>query len=65
MTKVNVSGSTCCASADYDKKTQTLTITFVKGGSHTYHGVEPQIVRAFGKAGSHGRYFNFRIRNEY
>lgn len=55
--------STCVADYVYNKDTQTLTIYFVKGGSHTYTGIPQEIVDGLEGAGSKGQYFNANIRD--
>ena len=57
--------STCVASFQYDKKTRTLVINFVKGGSYTYENVPPTVIKGLQQAGSQGQYFNAHIRNNY
>jgi hypothetical protein len=55
-------GSTCVANIDYDEKTQTLDVTFVKRGSHTYTDVSKELAESFISAGSKGQFFNSNIR---
>lgn len=58
--------STCVASIDYDEKTRTLVVGFVKGGgSYTYEDVPPLVVKNFKSAGSLGQFFNSNIKNSY
>lgn len=57
--------SSCVASIDYDEKTQQLTVSFVKGGGHTYSGVPKTVYDGFLVAPSKGKYFNSMVRNVY
>jgi hypothetical protein len=57
--------SSAIANISYTEKTRTLTISFVKGGSHQYHDVPPEVVEELKNAGSQGAYFNENIRKAY
>lgn len=57
--------SSCVADAEYDDKTKELTISFVKGGSHTYSNVPKSVVSGLRRASSKGKFFNANIRNDY
>ena len=57
--------STCIASSTYTRKTKTLTVQFVKGGSYVYHDVPRSIADGLKRAGSQGQFFNANIRNQY
>jgi hypothetical protein len=54
--------STAIANISYDETSRILTVSFVKGGTHTYANVDPQTVAAFKAAGSQGAFFNANIR---
>lgn len=57
--------SSAIASIQYVSKTQTLTITFVRGGTVTYEEVPPNVVKNFKRASSQGRYYNRNIKGQY
>lgn len=50
---------------DYDPNTQTLTIQFVNGAIHTYHGVGPTEADTLFQTSSPGTYFHAKIRGKY
>jgi hypothetical protein len=50
---------------EYDFTTETLTVDFTDGDSHSYGGVSPGTFLSFATAGSPGSYFNANIRNSY
>jgi hypothetical protein len=54
--------STAIASSQYDPNTQTLVVSFVKGGSFTYTNVPQALADGLRDAGSQGKYFNQVIR---
>jgi hypothetical protein len=55
--------STCVADYTYEPTTKSLTIYFVKGGSHTYTNVDQDLADGLDAASSKGQYFNARIRS--
>jgi hypothetical protein len=57
--------SECVAELSYDLETETATCEFVKRGTYTYSGVEPQVFLEWNTAGSRGEYFNNYIRGQY
>lgn len=62
---LNSGMSTAISSIEYDAKTATLVLIFVKGGSYTYKNVPPKVVEALKDASSQGHYFNTHIRKQY
>lgn len=52
-------------SVQYDKDTQSLTVTFPSGRSYSYDGVPPDIAEKFDKTDSKGSWFNTYIRGIY
>ena len=57
--------STSIANIEYDEKTQVLNVSFVKGGSWSFSGVDKETAEAFKSASSKGQYFNMNIRGQY
>ena len=57
--------SSAITRASYSMDDQTLSITFVRGRTYTYYGVQPSVYLALVNAPSAGRFFNFNIRNRY
>jgi len=58
--------STALSNVDYDEASGDLTLTFRRDGSrYTYHGVSQGDYASLIYALSHGRQFNFNIRNDY
>ena len=58
--------SSCIASISYDKETQTLYVSFVKGSiNYALHGVPPKVAEAFQNAGSQGQFWNTQLRGKY
>jgi lysyl-tRNA synthetase class 2 len=53
------------ASYTYNPATQNLSITFSRGDTYTYWGVDPETVAGLQFAGSVGKYFNANIRGQY
>ena len=47
----------------YDAKSETLIVSFAKGGTHVYTGVPKSLVDAFNAASSKGKFFNYFIKN--
>ena len=65
-TSVRVPLSSSAISAiEYNFVTETLTVDFTDGDSHSYGGVSPGTFLSFATAGSPGSYFNANIRNSY
>jgi hypothetical protein len=54
--------SSAIADIQYSETTRTLVVSFVKGGSHTYTGVSPELYQEFMEAPSQGGFFNAIIR---
>jgi len=52
-------------SIGYDISTQTLEIEFNSGGIYRYSHVPENIYNGLMNAPSHGRYFNYFIKNTY
>jgi hypothetical protein len=50
---------------DYDPQTKTLTIQFVNGAVHNYHGVPQTIADTLFQSSSPGSYFHAKIRGKY
>lgn len=57
--------STCFAYMAYNKSTQSLQITFQKGGSYVIEGIDPIEVDRWINSGSPGGYFNSFVRGAY
>lgn len=55
--------STNIDSAGYDQG--NLIIQFTNGDRYVYHGISPELFRAFINAPSHGQFFHKFIKNEY
>jgi hypothetical protein len=53
------------AGGSYDDETGELTIEFVNGGTYTYSGVPPEVVRGLQTATSAGKYFANYIKTHY
>lgn len=53
------------ASADYQRDTRTLNVTFQHGGAKTYVGVPPHVALELIKATSPGTYYNGHIKGRY
>jgi hypothetical protein len=51
--------------ANYNKQTQSLNITFVSGRDYTFSDVPPDIFLGLVQASSPGRYFNDHIKGKY
>lgn len=49
----------------YDDETQTLTVTFNKGGTYSYSGVQEDVFQAMKDADSVGRFFLQNIKGQY
>lgn len=58
-------GSSVLSRASYDSDTQTLTITFRKGGSYTYEGVPQDVFEGLRDADSPGQYYSTQIKGVY
>jgi hypothetical protein len=54
--------SSAISDIQYNEQSRTLTVSFTKGGSHTYDNVDPATVAAFKAADSKGAFFNANIR---
>jgi len=57
--------SSAISEIEYDFTTETLTVDFTDGDSHSYSGVNAGTFLSFATAGSPGSYFNANIRNSY
>ena len=57
--------SEAIAEIDYDAAQAVLRVRFVDGDWYSYFNVPPEIHAAFIVAGSHGRFFQDRIRDRY
>lgn len=57
--------SSVIRSFDYDPEERRLDILFVTGRRYSYHDVPARIVSAMRAAGSKGRFFNTRIRDQF
>jgi lysyl-tRNA synthetase class 2 len=57
--------SSVIRSFDYDPEERRLDILFVTGRRYSYHDVPARIVAAMRAAGSKGRFFNTRIRDQF
>lgn len=55
--------SSALSSAEYDPDSESLTIDFTDGNSHTYDGVDASTFVGLVSAASPGAYFNANIRN--
>ncbi len=64
MTLQPVSSSNIAA-IGYDSDTHTLTIEFRSGGTYEFFDVEEQVYDGLRSAGSHGQYFQNKIRGRY
>lgn len=49
----------------YDDETQTLEVTFAKGGTYSYSGVQEEVFQAMKSADSVGRFFLQNIKGQY
>jgi hypothetical protein len=49
----------------YDDETQTLTVTFRKGGTYSYSGVQEEVFESMKSADSVGRFFLQNIKGQY
>lgn len=49
----------------YDASNQELAVTFVSGRTYIYENIPPEVALEFQSAPSQGRYFNWRIRDQY
>ena len=49
----------------YDDETQTLTVTFCKGGVYSYSGVQEDVFQSMKDADSVGRIFLQNIKGQY
>jgi len=52
-------------SIGYEPETTTLEVEFNHGGIYQYHGVPDEVFGELMQAGSHGIYFNSRIKDNY
>lgn len=57
--------STSIANIEYDEKSQILRVSFVKGGTWSFSGVNKETAEAFKSASSQGSFFNMAIRGKY
>ncbi|HEY4030391.1 MAG TPA: KTSC domain-containing protein [Caulobacteraceae bacterium] len=57
--------STAIRQISYDDLSHTLFVTFVDGDLYAYLDVEPQTYADMQKAASKGRFFAYRVRNNY
>jgi KTSC domain-containing protein len=57
--------STNIANIVYDTETQTLTISFLKGGVVEYYEVPEDVVNGFGTALSSTKYLNAYVENSF
>lgn len=57
--------STNIANIVYDPETQTLVISFLKGGVCEYYGVPEDVVNGFGTALSATKYLNSYVENQF
>ena len=57
--------STSIASADWDKDSQELTVTFQNGRDYTFYDVPEDVYQGLVNAASPGQYFNAVIKNVY
>jgi hypothetical protein len=60
-----IPASEAISEAVFDPENKTLAIQFVSGSSYLYENVSRQRFRAFENAASKGRYFVYRIRENY
>jgi hypothetical protein len=49
----------------YDDETQTLNVTFCKGGTYSYSGVQEDVFQAMKDADSVGKFFLQNIKGQY
>lgn len=49
----------------YADETQTLTVTFNKGGTYSYSGVQEDVFQAMKDSDSVGRFFLQNIKGQY
>ena len=49
----------------YDDETQTLTVTFCKGGTYSYADVPEDVFQSMKDASSVGRFFLQNIKGQY
>jgi len=49
----------------YDDDTQTLEVTFMKGGTYSYSGVPEDVFQSMKDADSCGRFFLQNIKGQY
>lgn len=49
----------------YDDETQTLEVTFCKGGTYSYSGVQEEVFQAMKNADSVGSFFLQNIKGQY
>ena len=57
--------STCVADISYDPETGDMTVAFVQRGTYVYHDVPLDDYTDFQLSNSHGKYFNFYIRDKF
>jgi hypothetical protein len=57
--------SEAIAEIDYERRSSTLLVRFVDGAWYSYFEVPPHVHAAFVAADSHGRFFQYNIRDRY
>ena len=57
--------SSAIANIEYNEESGVLKVSFVKGGTWSFSGVDKETAEAFKSASSQGSYFNVVIKGKY